>query len=86
MVKFGKLMLVVILIMFVGTGICLYILSELDERISYEISEKNTITFLNDNIDELNDLAQDYLNNPDLESKEYKLISFISYNNSDDRI
>ena len=73
MVRFWKLMIVVILILFSGVCMCLHILFGLDARknFDYKESEKKTIEFLNDNIYELNNLAQKYLGNHNLESQKY---------------
>lgn len=86
MVRFWKLMIVVILILFSGVCMCLHILFGLDARknFDYKESEKKTIEFLNDNIYELNNLAQKYLGNHNLESQKYKMIQSIIYHKDEE--
>jgi len=86
MTRFWQLMIVVILISFSGVCMCLHILFGLDDRkkIDYKASEKKTIEFLNNNIYELNNLAQKYLKNHNLESQKYKMIQSIKYDKDED--
>ncbi len=86
MARFWKLMIVVILISFSGVCMCLHILFGLDDRkkFDYKESEKKTIEFLNDNIYELNNLAQKYLENHNLESQKYKMIQSIIYHKDEE--
>lgn len=48
-------------------------------KFDYDIALKNSMKFLNENIDDLNKLALEYIETHDLESKRYKKVKSIYY-------
>jgi len=55
-----------------------------NKKSDYKKSESQTMKFLNDNTDKLNNLAQEYLIDHNLESKKYKIVYLIAYRDIDD--
>lgn len=52
-------------------------------KFDYNSSKKEAYEFLNDNIDRLDELAKNYLENHELESTKFKIVTYISYNETD---
>lgn len=68
--------LIIISVLFV---LFLGILGIFSDSFDYDSSKEKSTNFLNENIDELNELANYYLTNHNLESKEFKIVSSIRY-------
>lgn len=83
MKMFPKFLLIIVTIMVVGIG-GLYLLWNMnDDSFNYEEALEESITFLEDNEEELDKLAKEYLDNHEMKSKEFKIVNSISYSDTD---
>lgn len=83
MKMFLKVLLIIVVIMVVGIG-GLYLSWHMNDDIfNYEEALEEAITFLEDNEEELDELAKEYLENHEMKSKKFKIVNSINYSDTD---